>query len=179
MKKTLLGSLVLLMTCAMLMVGCDKENSQQQEPEEVKPVAAVLEYAFEVTDSMRLVADFTISYYDNDGKLQTEQLKANKWSKTTKAALPAKLGVRVVGTVKESFNPDNFEKLTIRRAFADAVYCVDAKGNVVGGKETGSNTKTQAIPGSGIREFFSKEHFFQTLYTVDAEGKKTYHKDWQ
>lgn len=184
MKKKLFCGIMLLTACTMLMmVGCKKENSQQQEPDQptqAKLVAACLAYSFEVTEDMLSVADVTVSYFDEKGQVQTEQLKSTSWSKTIQTALPAKLGVRVLAVLKENFNPADHEKVTIARSYSTTTYCLDENGKKVNVKSDAISLSS-AYSGEKIPAYFEKykDHFIQTLYTVDAEGNFTYHEDWE
>ena len=112
MKTKHLCSLVLLALSAFFMASCDTETPQTPDvpvippdttatPYVKKPVAAVFNCSFSITDSMAIVADFNIEYYDENGKIQTEQLKDKTWKKSVAATLPAKLGLRVTAKVKE------------------------------------------------------------------------------
>lgn len=182
MKKKLFCGIMLLAACTMLMVGCKKENSQQQEPDQptqAKLVAACLGYSFEVTDDMLSVADITVSYYDEKGQLQTEQLKTTSWSKTIQASLPAKLGVRVLAVLKENYNPADHEKVTVARSYSLSTYCLDENGKKVNVKSDALSLSS-TYAGDKIPAYFEKykDHLLQALYTVDAEGNFTYHEAW-
>lgn len=186
MKKILFRGIMLLTACTMLMVGCKKDNSQQQEPDQptqptkAKLVSAVLEYSLEVNDDMRLAADFTVSYFDANGQVQTEKLTSNSWSKTMNAALPAKLGVRVVAVQKEGFNPADYETMTMLKSYSTTTYCLDENGNKVG-KEIGGVSSSLTLAGEKVPAYFEKyqDYFLQTLYSVDADGNKTNLDEWK
>ena len=180
MKTKHFCSLALLAISIMFMVACDKENPDTPDTPTVKaPVAALFNYSFTVTDSMRLVADFAISYFDENGQLQNEQLAANSWEKKVTAKLPAKLGVRVVASLKEGVDFSAIEKLRVIKKYSELYYCVDEDGNKVGKTYTYSDNHSQAIKGEQIPQYFNKDHFLQSLYTFDAAGEGTYHNDWK
>ena len=188
MKKVLFYSIALLTACTMMM-SCQPKNEPQtpEEPEqkdttEVKPIAAVLEYRFEVTDAMREVADFTVSFYDKDGQLQTEQLASNMWEKVIVAALPAKLGVQVNAALKADFDPSKYEVFTALKKFRYFAYVVDKDGKQVDEELPYSNTSNTDMAGNEIETYFNRykeKAFMQTLYTFDEEGNKTYHSEWE
>ena len=180
MKTKHFCGLALLAISTMFMVACDKENPDTPDTPTVKaPVAVVFNYSFAVNDSMRLVADFGISYFDENGQLQNEQLAANSWEKKVTAKLPAKLGVRVVASVKEGVDFSAIEKLRILSKYSEVFYCVDEDGNKVGKTYTDGDSHAQPIRGEQITQYFSKDHFLQSLYTFDAAGEGTYHDDWK
>ena len=181
MKKVLF---MMLAACSMMLVGCNKENSQQQEPDqqgqtpEAKPVAAGLEYTFEVNDTMLLVADFKVSYYDQDGKVQTETLNSTKWSKTVQAKLPAKLGVKVDAAMKPYYDPAKFNKVFILREYSVYTYRLDENGKVIGEKEKSGISSGVSVPGDKVTDALSKDGgFLSVLRSYDAEGKET-QLDW-
>jgi hypothetical protein len=191
MKKILFYSIALLTACTM-MIGCQPKNEPQnpEQPQdttevkpEVKPVAAVLDYSFEVTDEMQEVADFNITYYDKDGKLQTEQLTGKKWEKSIVAALPAKLGVKVNTVLKADFDPTKYETFTALRKYYYFAYVVDKDGKQVDEELPFSNSTGVDMTGDKIEAFMNKykegKGFLQVLYTFDEEGKKTYHSEWE
>ena len=188
MKKILFYGTVLFAACTMMM-SCQSKNEpqnpdqpEQQDTTTVKPVAAVLQYRFEVTDAMREVADFTVSFYDQNGQLQTEQLTSNQWEKTTVAALPAKLGVQVNAALKADFDPSKYEVFTALKKIRYFAYVVDKDGKQVDDEVPYSNTNNTDMAGSEIETFFNRykeKAFLQTLYTFDEEGNKTYHSEWE
>ena len=179
--------IMLLAVCTMLMVGCKKdepETQQQQQQEETqttaKPaVASVFYYTFSVTDSMRLVADFTISYYDQDGKLQTEKLEANNWEKTIKAGLPAKLGVHVDAALKADFDASKYTKVYRKKSYTASAYCLDEDGKKVG--KVGSHTLNTGnyIPAEKMSKYFNDEFFLKSLYKYEADGTITELSEWE
>ena len=191
MKKTLFYSIAMLM-CTMLMVGCNGQNEPQtpdqpEQPEDttttvVKPVAALLDYQFEVTEEMLEVANFTISYYDKDGELQTEQLESTKWDKIIVAKLPAKLGVQVNAALREDFDSTKYEVFRALKKYYYFAYAVGSDGKQADSEIPFTNNTHSDMAGSQIETFFNlykEKPFAQVLFTFDEDGKKTYHSEWE
>lgn len=190
-KMKLIAALCCALVCACtIMVGCQPKNDPQTPttptdpatPTNPKPAAAVLNYTFEVTDEMREVADFNISYYDNEGKLQTEKLASNKWNKIMQTALPGKLGVQIYTALKADFDSTKYDVLTILDRYNYNAYCVDAEGKEIEKGQDGYKNSTLPVVSGKIEGYinkYSNKPFHQTLYSVDADGNFTYLSEWE
>lgn len=186
MKMRHFCSLALLAISAMFMIGCDKEepvNPQTPDtpstPTAKAPVAVFFSYGFSVTDSMAMVANFAIEYYDENGKLQTEQLSGTSWQKQVTAKLPAKVGTRVTASVKEGVDLTAIDVIKIVRTYHNKRYLIDEDGNRVGLEMPGGNTNTSYCTGVQLPDLLAKRAFLQSLYTYDAEGNETFHTEWE
>ena len=191
MKKSFFYAITLLTACTMLMVGCKnnpnepdqpEQPGQEEQPTAAKAVAAVLDYTFEISEDMLEVGDFTVFYYDSVGKIQSEQLTAPAWRKITISALPAKLGVKLVGVLKENYDPDKYEKIVFSTSYVAVTYRLDEKGEIVDKKkDTNRHSNSIDLPGQKVPAHFEKykDHFLQAVYSFDEDGNKTELKEWE
>ena len=189
MKKKLFCGIMLLSACTILMVSCKKDKDEPQTPEQtttqqttVQPVGALLDYQFEVTDEMREVADFTISFYDKNGQLQTEQLTSNKWDTIIVTTLPAKLGVQVKAALKANFDATQYNTFRALKKYTYIAYAIDQNGKKIGTEPSFTNNTGTDMAADKIEGFFDKykdKAFLQVLYTFDEKGNKTFLSTWE
>lgn len=190
MKKIAFYSIALLTACTMLMVGCqpkdepknqDQPSQQDQDPPSAKAAAVVVKYSFELTDQMLEVADFTVTYFDNEGKQQTEQVTSKQWSRTSTVALPCNVGAKLAGVVKADFDPDKYEVVKISKSSVTSYYLMDADGKEVHKGDNIIISHSQDFPGSSIPGYFEKykDHIAMTLLSFDAEGNVTKLSEWE
>ena len=189
MKKVLFRIMMLAVCTSMMagvMTGC-KDKNAPSDPQDgndstkVVPASVVMRFSFHVTDSMRMVADYTISYYDREGNIKTTPLDSSEWYTVMSAYLPCKLGVRVDGAVKEGFDPANFETLTILRYYSIDYWVGDEYGDRIadGASWSHISESSVSIPGDKVQEFFNNGPFCQWLYSFDAEGNVTRLDKWE
>lgn len=191
MKKVFFYSIALLVS-AMLMVGCKGKNEpqtpvqpEQQDTTEVKPAGVLFYYQFDVTDDMRKVGEFTVSYYDKEGNVQTEKLTdSNTWKKTIVSGYPTKFGVKVDLALKADFDSTQFEVFQALTYYEYKVYTVDAEGNRLkngkGKSYISSASPIQMAPGM-IEKYFEKyknKPFHQNVIIVDKDCNMEEKSEW-
>ena len=180
MKTKFFYGIALLVACTMLTVSCKKNNSVNQNVEvQAKATAAVLEYSFTISDTLNMVADYTVHYYDNDGKLQSEPLTGKAWSKSFKAKLPAKLGVRVTGSPKADFDASKYDRIVLGTCFETNAYAVDDNNKVIGNPYTKSIKGTAGFSGENFVSYLNTKNVLMTLVTFDADGNLTVNEEWK
>lgn len=86
---------VFMMAVSFTSCGDDDEN----EPQSVYTAQAEINYKI---GSMKNIADITLEYYDENGKLQSIPMEGNFSRKITYTKLPAKVGFRVIPVPKSS-----------------------------------------------------------------------------
>ena len=68
--------------CASLFTSCNKNNPDQPVGPGTTPVAAVMDYSFEVSDDLLNAFDLTVEYYDATGAVKSEAMTSKSWTKT-------------------------------------------------------------------------------------------------
>ena len=194
MKKILFYSIALLTACTM-MIGCKPKNEpkdpgQQQDTiqvkPEVKPAGVLFYYQFDVTDDMRDAGEFTVSYYDEGGNVQTEKLAdSNTWKKTIVSGYPTKFGVKVQMALKADFDSTKYAVFNALRSYQYKAYSVDEQGNELkGGKGTAYTSPVsplQMLPGK-IEKYFEKykdKPFHEMVLIVDEDCNMEYKSEWE
>ena len=176
MKKNLM-TLAAVLCCAMMtsmFTSCTKDDNVDPTPaDDTKPVAGIMNYSLTVGDDMVNYLDLTIEYYDAAGKVQSEQMTQKTWTKKVKAALPAKLGMRLNLKLKNGVDPSTIAKFTESYTYAFEVYPVNKSEKMLEGGKGGSSSITLSIGGDKLAEW-AEDHakgLTKCLYVIDAEGK--------
>ena len=175
MKKMMM-TLAAVFCCAMTMSvfsACGDDESEQKPD---KPVACCMEYLFSVTsqDLFKNV-DFTVEYYDAEGKVQSERMVNELWTDTIKAKLPGKLGARVKMKLKDGANPASIDTFKISYTFRIYTYVLTADGK----KKTNhleSGMPSREIKGSKVPGWVEENPVIKEAsfgYSFDADGNYT------
>ena len=174
MKKTIF--LVALICCAMTtaFTSCDKDQNKP-ENEDTTPVAAVMNFSFNVGDDILGSFDVTVEYYNTEGKLQTEQMTQNEWEKIVKANLPVKLGARLRIQPKEGVNFENLERFTAAYGYSYSGHSVSANGKTVGNQVMGGTESSMAMKGDKVLTWHERhaDGIVKFLYSFAADGQAT------
>lgn len=175
---------VALMMCtvvlSVLMTSCkDKGN----EPEPILPnkaSAAFMKFDFKAGTETMKVFDFTIDYYDNEGKVQTLVMADTAWTNTAKVAWPCKVGARVRISLKNGVDVNTIDKARIEYSYNYLRYSTNAKDEVLGEVDSKGSESESSIKGEKINAFLAEtDHIVQVLYSYDAEGKATSLNTWE
>ena len=150
--------------------ACGDDDSEQKTD---KPVACGVEYMFSVTsqDLFKNV-NFTIEYYDAEGKVQSEQMVTELWTDTIQTKLPGKLGVRVKLQLKDGADPASMENFNISYFFRYQAYVLTADGK----KKTDDLNAAQpkrTIKGSDVPRWIEENPIIKAAsfgYSFDADG---------
>ncbi len=109
MKKIMM-TLAAVLCCAMITTvftacGSDDDDNNTPKTAEIKGIGA--HYTFSVTEQMSQLCDYTITYYGNSGKPETEKATWTikdglaTWEKTIgNTAIPATFGLKISAKVK-------------------------------------------------------------------------------
>lgn len=170
--------LALTLMCALAMTAvftaCGSDDASGTSGNDNKPVAAVMDVTLTVGDDMFKYLNLIVDYYDADGKVQSEQMTASKWTKTIQAKLPATLGVHLKCSLKDGVNPASIDLFSTKHGITYGFYSIDASGkhsNVV----TNSFSGGTSIYGSQIPEWLQEDadYLIKYLYAYDTNGNAT------
>ena len=150
--KIKMMTLAALFCCAMsstMFTACGSDDDDDKvQVDDKKPVAAVVEYKFDVSDDMLAMLDMTVEYYDENCELKTEKLTQNEWVKkfrVTKYPVTS-YGTRLKAKIKDGVDANAIENKSSAYGYVCDIYSVNAAGEQV----TGSN-------GGGARFLFDNE----------------------
>ncbi len=171
-------TLAAVLCCAMTATGLtacgsDDDDGNTPKQDDNTPVAATMDYEMKVGDDMLRLLDITIEYYDDSGKVQTEQLTQKTWKKSIKAKLPATLGARLKGRLKQGADLSSRETFTAAYGYSYRGYAVSATDKVVGNvvsSGTDANLSMQADKVSLWLENHS-DGLVNFLYEFAASGQ--------
>lgn len=173
MKKKFILAAIICCALTTVFTSCNEEDKTKPEPEDLTPVAAVMNYTLKAGDEILNSFNVTIEYYDADGQLKTEPMTAKEWTKDVKADLPATLGARMTIQPKEGVNFENLEQFTAAYGYSYRGYAVSANDKVVG--QIVSNGIDTTLPMKGDKvSIWQERHadgIVKFLFTFDAEGK--------
>ena len=151
--KIKMMTLAALFCCAMSSTmftacGSDDDDDDKVQVDDKKPVAAIAEYKFYVSDEMLAMLDMTVEYYDENCELQTKKLTQKEWVKKFRAAKypVTSYGARLKAKIKDGIDINTIGSKSSAYGYVCDIYSVNAAGNQV----TGSN-------GEGARFTFDIE----------------------
>ena len=170
--------------CAMgltMFTACGSDDDDDKvQVDSNTPVDAVMEYGFEVSDDMLTVLDMTVEYYDNDGKLQKENLTQKKWVKTVKAKLPVSLGACLKAQLKDGVDVNTIEAIKVSRGYKCTAYSMTATSNIAGNVESSSNNATLTVNGEKLTSLLSDKNGILISYLYDfADNGKVVAGSWK
>ena len=177
MKTKQLFRAAMVVICAVVltsvMTGCDDKNkpSDQQQQQDNKAVAAIMDYKFITSDDLLKIFDVKVEFY-NDGKIETETVTTAEWTKAAKGSLPTKLGFRVKITPKEGIDYESFGMSQLVTRFNYSGSAVNAKGEKIGPKQFSEAGTEANFAGKKIEAWYNAlpEYVVDVLYSYDAEG---------
>ncbi len=182
--KMKMMTLAAVFCCAMgltMFTACGSDDDDDKvQVDSNTPVAAVMEYGFEVSDDMLTVLDMTVEYYDNDGKLQKENLTQKKWVKTVKAKLPVSLGACLKAQLKDGVDVNTIEAIKVSRGYKCTAYSMTATSNIAGNVESSSNNVTLTVNGEKLTSLLSDKNGILISYLYDfADNGKVVAGSWK
>ncbi len=182
--KMKMMTLAAVFCCAMgltMFTACGSDDDDDKvQVDSNTPVAAVMEYGFEVSDDMLTVLDMTVEYYDNDGKLQKENLTQKKWVKTVKAKLPVSLGACLKAQLKDGVDVNTIEAIKVSRGYKCTAYSMTATSNIAGNVESSSNNATLTVNGEKLTSLLSDKNGILISYLYDfADNGKVVAGSWK
>ena len=92
-------AVLVLMYAMTMMTAC--KNNEEPTPDVITITASVVKFHVFVSEDFAGYADITAEYYDDNGVVQKEVLKAGQWDKTVTAKLPSTHGLRMSAQHKE------------------------------------------------------------------------------
>ena len=175
--KPFLMTLAAVLCCATLFTSCNKNNPDQPVGPDTTPVAAVMDYSFEVSDDLFNAFDLTVEYYDATGAVKSEAMTSKSWTKTVKSnQLPATLGARVFIKLKSSFDPTKEGVFSAMHLYGYQYYFINKSGEKVGkadisSSEGGSEMKYNKVP--AYAERYQDKPVMKFLFNFAADGTAT------
>ena len=176
--KKFMTTIAAVLCCAMtttVFTACGDDDDNNTQPPVVNTfVAALMNYEFETTQATLDVLDFTVEYYDSDGKIKNEPMKELKWKKSIQHKLPATVGVRLKVQLKDGFDVENSEEVEIKLTYGYDGYIIDATGGTkkLPAWDThtiSTNTKSKRF----LNWLADGNNFLPILYFIDAKGQYT------
>jgi len=170
---TLAAVLCCAMTTAMF-TACSSDKDDDDKPiNEPTYVAAVMDSRFTVSADMLNKFDLFVEYYDENGKVQKEQLTQTEWKKSVKANLPAKLGARLKAQLKSGIETEGV-RFDITYGHYYKCYAVSSKG-FTGLGATSEENMSGGVIGSEVYDWVKKigDDMVSYLYSFDSEGTPT------
>ena len=177
MKKTLM-TLAAVLCCAMTMTvltACGSDDETSKKTDDKTRVGCGMKYMFSVGTELFQYVDFTVEYYDKDGKVQSEKMANELWEKTVETKLPGKVGVQVKLQMKEGVDPSAVEWVTVTYTYNYHAYTLTADGKKVAGDINAASPKRD-IPGSRLTDWVSENAILKAVsfgYSFDANGNQT------
>jgi len=177
---TLAAVLCCAMTTTVFTACGSDDDSGTSKSEDTTPVAAVMEYSFTSSDAMLATFDLTIEYYDANGRVQTEPMTQNTWTKKVTAKLPATLGARLKVQVKAGIDTSTAETIPVAWGYQYMGYAVSATDKVVSNVVTKGNSKAYDMEGDKLSEWldFYADGLVKYLFVFDTKGQVT-EGSWQ
>lgn len=152
----------------------DDDNESEKEKEQT-PESVVSTFTLSVSDDMVKYLDITIEYYDENGKVQKENMSASEWTKSVKSKLPATTGVCVKATIKEGQDLSSVEIFKYARNFSTSDQIVDKNGQKVKSLPSSGINSALSVKGDKVSELLGDKNniIWSRLHTFDAEGNET------
>ena len=180
-KKFFLAALTMM--CAMtttVMTACSSSDDDGGKTSSNDPVAATMDYVLTTSNEMLDILDVTIEYYDENGKVQTEKMTNPEWKKTVRAKLPATLGARMKGQLKDGVDVTTIASFKASYGYSYMGYAVNANNQAVGAVQSNSSSSNLTMKGEKIPEFLNdkKAGIVKFLFTFDTKGNST-SASWQ
>lgn len=181
-KKFFLAALTMM--CAMtttVMTACSSSSDDDGgKTSSNDPVAATMDYVLTTSNEMLDILDVTIEYYDENGKVQTEKMTNPEWKKTVRAKLPATLGARMKGQLKDGVDVTTIASFKASYGYSYMGYAVNANNQAVGAVQSNSSSSNLTMKGEKIPEFLNdkKAGIVKFLFTFDTKGNST-SASWQ
>ena len=175
--KQFLMTLAAVLCCASLFTSCNKNNPDQPVGPDTTPVAAMMDYSFEVSDDLLNAFDLTVEYYDATGAVKSEAMTSKTWTKTVKSnQLPATLGARVNIKLKSGFDPSKEGVFNAKHLCGYQYDCINKSGEKVGKGgistvEGGSSMKYEKVP--AYAERYQDKPIMKYLFNFAADGTAT------
>ena len=153
----------------------DDDNESEKEKEQT-PESVVSTFNLSVSDDMVNYLDITVEYYDENGKVQKENMSATNWSKAVTSKLPATVGVCVKATIKEGKDLSSVEKFKYTRNYSIKYQFIDKNGQKLNSLDSDGVSSTSSFNGAKIPALLKENEndiLWSRLCTIDAEGNKT------
>ena len=176
-------TLAAVLSCAMtttVFTACGSDDDDNNPVDDTTPVAAMMNYSLTVGDVMFNYFDLTVEYYDANGKVQSEQITQNSWTKNVKAKLPATLGARLKVQLKSGVDISTYEKVSVSYGYNFMGYAVSATDKVVSDAVGHGTSISSDMKSDKVSEWLEShaDGLVKFLYVFDAKGQPT-NSSWQ
>lgn len=180
--KKILVMLAVILCCTIISTvftscgGDDYNNSKN----DTTPAAAVITYTLTSSKEMRDTFDLTIEYYDAEGKVQTEKMTGDTWTKEVTSKLPATLGAHMKVQLNDGVDVSTVETLPVCYGYDYNARVVDATGKFVIGNIIRNQRPKYRLNTDRVSSFLEtySSGLANHIFVFDEKGKLT-ENHWQ
>ncbi len=172
--KKIMKTLAAVLCCAMistLFTACGSD--EEKKTDDNTPVACGMSYMISIGRDLFDHANFTVEYYDANGKLQSEKMANELWEKEITTKLPGIVGVQVKMQMKDGVSTADIDLFSIDYLFRYEAYILTADGKKTTCNLNAARPSIQ-IHGSDVPNWVEEHSVLKAAsfcYTFDANGK--------